>query len=1475
MFGQGFNSGFFGKPKCFTDTTDIFKDNSGVALYTLDYDASAVPISPGTIIEGAPLKIHLNTTNSSSYNGSGSTWTDLTSSNYDATLVSSPSYNSSNGGYLDFDGSADYGTFSSTAASDLQNDTYGSIEVWVYGDTWSGGNSRKTIFGTGHSSNTDSWSALRITPTNGIQWSNWNGSTDRGFRTGVAPPTGEWLHIVVTTTASGVGKIYLNGVSQTLIYGNGSAGDGSVRWFSHVSSNTLQVGALDRGSHGNNYDPFNGRIAQVRYYTSTLTDAEVLQNYSATKYNYANYDGTPSNVDFGVGGKSLYGAGFNGSNSYIDTNATLIPTNATDDFSISFWINPNNHFGTILARGLVSTGGVCYGFRIAFDGTNNRIRFNRDTGVSCGSTPNANTGNNTITQSVWNHVVIMYDASANTATFYINGSLSPTVYQNSNTGAVVSGPMASGAISFHSSYDGGVFKFGNRNNALSNSPFNGRLDQIRIFNKTLSSSEVSKLYGNGAGEIACEYTATTTDINYPVANLAYYKLDNNSKALGGNNTGRFNQGAKFVGSSTGIGNSTLQLSSTAHSISLWIKPEDLTASKWHIAFFSAFNGKPTCVIGKRPDRTTSFHYRNESSQEVYFTLSTANIWYHIVVTRNNSGSTVYVNGSSVATDSNSMGSYTWAGYQKTVIGSNPLYPAEYFSGTIDQVRVYNVALTATDVSNLYNNETVSTANTLSFPTGKTAIATYKLDGDGVDISGNYSGVDGSNIKYDYSGTDTNVEYRFGRFGQAAVFNGSSSYISAENPNSGGGARSFSAWIKTTSTGFQSIITNGGASHASGLNMFVFNNKLYSTSGNGSGENYGPTSSVNVNTGDWVHCALTMSGTAIGSTLKTYVNGVLDGTHTTTILITDTYDAFRIGGRYINGSHVAAWFNGQIDQVRIFNSELSSANITSLYNEKPETDTSNFKAVLYEGNGAARYISNVGMDLETNGGLVWLKGRDSGRDHRLFDSVRGATKGLYADLNHAEFTESGLDSFEKNGFFLGSVAGNNANNESFVAWNWKGGGLLNRSASFNGSSSRITLPKLSTITADVTVSGWLNLGNTTTSNRIRFLEINLDGNGYAGTLMVLYKPSNGQWVARAGNGTSSNSDVLTHTYTLTQSTWYHVCFTRDDSTNVTKFYINGSLQDTETVSVSSSYPSNATGVIGDLNYSAGSNYNWLGKIDQVRIFNKSLSSSEVTQLYNETVSTINTLQVLGDTSCVAAYPLGAGAGDLSNTYPGTPSNVTFNNPGHLTRNTSGTIESTVSANQDAGFSIVKYTSTGTSGSTVGHGLSSAPQIAIFKCISTTGNWITSITNVVSNKYLYLNNNGTGGTGGFSIDGTNITLDNTYGDANTSGRTYVAYCWHSVTGYSSIGTYTGTGAAGKSVTTGFQPSWLVVKRTNGTGDWNIWDARRGNQSIVWANGVNAEATNSAYQILFNSTGFVVNATADFANGNNDSYVYMAFK
>ena len=445
------------------------------------------------------------------------------------------------------------------------------------------------------------------------------------------------------------------------------------------------------------------------------------------------------------------------------------------------------------------------------------------------------------------------------------------------------------------------------------------------------------------------------------------------------------------------------------------------------------------------------------------------------------------------------------------------------------------------------------------------------------------------------------------------------------------------------------------------------------------------------------------------------------------------------------------------------------------------------------------------------------------------------------------------------------------------------GKFGKGAVFNGSSSRITLPKLTGLTADVTVSGWVNIGNTTTSNRIRFIELNTNANGYAGTMSVLYRPSDGQWLVRSGNGTSTNSDVLTHTYTLTQLTWYNVCFTRDDSTNVTNFYVNGSLQDTETVSVSSSYPSDATGVIGDLNYSAGSNYNWLGLIDQVRIFNKAILASEVTTLYNETASTINTLQVLGDDSCVAAYPLGVGAGDLNNTYSGTPSNVTFKNPGHLTRNNNGTIESTVSANTESGFSIVTYSPNDTVGMSIGHGLGKAPSLVITKRLDTAQDWgvYTNVsTGNTTTNWLSLNDADAYGSGNFmNIKSSTLELPAT-GAFWGNGGNQVAYCFANVDGYQRIGSYVGNGSTnGPFIYTGFEPAFILVKGTTSSyaSHWMIIDNKRDTDKEkdkrLLANLYNIETDDANWKTEFYSNGFQPKSTFSGYNHSSGTYLFWA--
>ena len=100
---------------------------------------------------------------------------------------------------------------------------------------------------------------------------------------------------------------------------------------------------------------------------------------------------------------------------------------------------------------------------------------------------------------------------------------------------------------------------------------------------------------------------------------------------------------------------------------------------------------------------------------------------------------------------------------------------------------------------------------------------------------------------------------------------------------------------------------------------------------------------------------------------------------------------------------------------------------------------NFNTVLYSGNGSTQSITGVGFSPS----FVWTKGRSGSygvSNHKLFDTVRGATKTLFGNLTLAEATQTnGLTSFDSDGFSLGNDTNVNASSTTFVAWNWLAGG----------------------------------------------------------------------------------------------------------------------------------------------------------------------------------------------------------------------------------------------------------------------------------------------------------------------------------------------------------------------------------------------------------------------------------------------------
>jgi hypothetical protein len=215
------------------------------------------------------------------------------------------------------------------------------------------------------------------------------------------------------------------------------------------------------------------------------------------------------------------------------------------------------------------------------------------------------------------------------------------------------------------------------------------------------------------------------------------------------------------------------------------------------------------------------------------------------------------------------------------------------------------------------------------------------------------------------------------------------------------------------------------------------------------------------------------------------------------------------------------------------------------------------------------------------------------------------------------------------------------------------------------------------------------------------------------------------------------------------------------------------------------------------------------------------------------------------------------------------------------NTAGTITSTVSANTTSGFSIVTYTGNGTSGATVGHGLGVVPNMIIVKNRGAVTDWLIYHTSLGATKSIAFDTAAaiTSSTrwNDTAPSSTLITLGTSSG-VNGSTNTYVAYAFAPVAGYSAFGSYVGNGSTdGPFVYTGFRPEYVVVKRTNDTGNWTILDNARSTANptdeYLWANLTAAEVAN-LHAFDFLSNGFKLRNTTSDHNSNGSTYIYMAF-
>jgi hypothetical protein len=739
------------------------------------------------------------------------------------------------------------------------------------------------------------------------------------------------------------------------------------------------------------------------------------------------------------------------------------------------------------------------------------------------------------------------------------------------------------------------------------------------------------------------------------------------------------------------------------------------------------------------------------------------------------------------------------------------------------------------------------------------------------------------------------------------FNGSSSLMTITDGGIGasGTARvsfSVSLWIKTTASNQSAIINDYGTNYG-------FYIQMESSASGGAGKLsianyytgglvYTTAGTVAINDGNWHH--LVLVNNTSDSTQKLY----LDGNTTPVIsqaLGTGTKTANSIQVGYYTGYVGTYNFDGSVDQIRFYDAALSASDAAALNLETAATATT---AAFPSGQTA---VATYTMDTSANG---------------LLNTQDLSTVNYPAGAGCLALYEMNGNSNDTSGTYNGTPT-----NITYE------GGTFDQAAVFNGSSSRIVTGVTPAAgSGQFSVSGWINVDSLSAIRGV-FSTITNSGTDRKGFSVHVLTSG----IVRVLVYDSAGVDIIESTDLITVGKWHHITLTYNNG--LSKVYIDSNVQaDTVTQLITGYHDSINIGRY----YANSTSLTMLGKIDQVRIFNTALTQSQVTTLargiatsYSGTATNVNFnghLDFAPGLTWIKARDAahdhllvdsvnGAGSakglvsnatyyeGQYTATYgyisslnsngftvaagSGYANYTNVNNEDYVSwswkaggtavTNNDGTIASQVSANKDSGFSIVKYTGNNTDGATVGTGLTEACNIVIVKDLTSANYWCVGGSTVGNGENLYLNDPGQKQTRDRvkSVQTNTFTLGSHF-EVNSSNN-FIAYCWHSVAGYSKMGTYTGNGnATGPIVTTGFEPSWIMIKNTTTATAWCIFDSAR-NPTNSRYNLLQAQDPAAELDLLtlyglegvdFLSTSFQLKDTNASRNALNNIYLYMAF-
>jgi len=341
---------------------------------------------------------------------------------------------------------------------------------------------------------------------------------------------------------------------------------------------------------------------------------------------------------------------------------------------------------------------------------------------------------------------------------------------------------------------------------------------------------------------------------------------------------------------------------------------------------------------------------NGTDEGTSSTALTINNWYYVTLTGNPTETKLYINGALDSTVENTTGV---SDLETFIIGNDTNLSTNGFIGKVDEVKLYNTALSLSDISTTYTS-----------PKGPVAYYTFDQKDIGAvfDISTN-------NYPATWSGSTTN-RYVTGKFGSAGVFNGSSDYAQASDvPFDLTTDFTLESWINLGTAGSApyNIISKHGAEGSGGYSLFVdANGAVNCLTDNGTSETVSKTAdSAVTSSSGWVHVSAVREGTSCKVFINSEDKTATAGTHTT---MTANDLNLRLGSN-TSGS---GFFKGYMDEVKIYDYAITPKALLVDYNAGhaiPGSPVGSAKAWWKMDEGYGATIHNTGSSGSANDGTI--------------------------------------------------------------------------------------------------------------------------------------------------------------------------------------------------------------------------------------------------------------------------------------------------------------------------------------------------------------------------------------------------------------------------------------------------------------------------------------------------------------------------